>query len=364
MANPAPPGTAERPPGRWRPALAGLGVFLLVIGLMLRFYAAPRLVAAPTNLYLTLTLTAPGSAYFNEGALTSEHNATLSYSLTIRGDPKDSTGKLAVWDSYAALSDPKTGAQVNSTFQRLVFNRRTSELLTCCGASVNDDTRIRQHGIGILWPIGTRKTTYEVFDVNAQSAWPATYSGTARVQGITAYRFTQHIPPTLVAQMPGVPLSLLGVHGKTGNVVANRYYQADNTFWIDPRTGVLIDTEQRILSVLHGPGGEGTLLGVRADLKMTPASQRSLASLASKNAAQIKIVRQTGPLGGVVLGLILILAATIPFPGRRRAALRRRRARAREALAAGDLDDDMAGHMAGDDPGAEGPTEEFGSPGR
>jgi hypothetical protein len=361
--------SAEQAPSTARPSprraghrqlvLVGLGGFLVAIGLLLRFYAAPRLVAAPTNLYLTLTLKAPGSSYFNEGTLTSTHNATLAYNLTIRGNPADSTSKLAVWDSYAALSDPKTGAQVNSTYQRAVFDRRTGELQNCCGASVNDDTTIRQHGIGTFWPIGTRKTTYQVFDVNGQSAWPATYSGTARIQGITVYRFTQHIPSTLVAQMAGVPLSLLGVH-KTGNVVANRYYQADNTFWIDPRTGVLIDTDQRILSVLHGPGGEGKLIGAQANLKMTPASQRALASLANKNAAQIALVRQTGPLGGIVVGLILILAGTIPFRRSRRAASRRRRrARAREALAAGEVAGDDPGK---EDPGEEGPTEQFGSP--
>ena len=168
--------------------------------------------------------------------------------------------------------------QVNSTYQRAVFNRRTGQLLDCCGAAVNDDTRVRQDGIGLFWPIGVRKATYQVFDVNAGSAWPATYSGTADVQGVMTYRFVQHIPPTPVAQMAGVPSSLLGLRGKASNVVADRYYQADNTFWVDPRTGVLIDIEQRILSVLRGPGGQGQLVVARrgpenVTIKPTPAGR-------------------------------------------------------------------------------------------
>jgi Porin PorA len=42
--------------------------------------------------------------------------------------------------------------------------------------------------------------------------------------------------------------------------VADRYYQAGDTFWVDPRTGVVIDIEQRVLSVLRGPGGQGRLV--------------------------------------------------------------------------------------------------------
>ena len=110
-----------------------------------------------------------------------------------------------------------------------------------------------------------------------------------------------------------MPSSLLGLRGKTGNVVADRYYQADNTFWVDPRTGVLIDIEQRILSVLHGPGGQGQLVAADADLKMSGSSQRELAALATKNAASMRMLRITGPSGAAIGGLILILAATIPF---------------------------------------------------
>ena len=111
----------------------------------------------------------------------------------------------------------------------------------------------------------------------------------------------QHIPATPVAQMAGVPSSLLGLRGKAGNVVADRYYQADNTFWVDPRTGVLIDIEQRILSVLRGPNGQGQLVVADADLKMSGSSQRQLAALATQerrldaHAADHRPVRRRHP---------------------------------------------------------------------
>ena len=318
----APPETVTRgrrgPPGgggRIRPVLAGLGAFLMTFGLLLRFYAAPRLIAAPAGIYRTVTLADPHASYFDENTLTTRHSVTLTFDETIRGDATASTGTIAVWDLFTVLEDPERNVQLNVAFQRSAFNRRTGELTNCCGASANDDTQVRQDGIGaVKWPITTQKTTYQVYDLTTRRAWPAVYSGTARVQGLLTYRFAQRIPPTVVQQLPGVPTSLLGLPGASHNVVANRTFQASNTFWVDPLTGVPVDTEERILSVLHGPGGQGRLMVANADLKMTPASQHSLAALARQNAVAITTLRQTGPLGGLLLGFLLVLAGTVPLP--------------------------------------------------
>ena len=311
---------APRPSsGRARPVMAGLGIFLVATGLLLRFYAAPRLIAAPANIYLKDTLLAPRASYFDQGALTTRTGVTLTFTSTLRGDPGATTSKIAVWDSFTVLEDLKNRAQVISTYQRAAFDRRTGQLVHCCGAAVNDDTRVRQNGILLyFWPIGTHKATYQVFDTNTDRAWPAIYRGTARVEGITAYRFAQRIPPTQVQQLPGVPSSLVGLPGPARNVVADRYFQASNTYWVDPRTGVPLDVEERIHSVLRGPGSQDGLVVADADLKMSEPSRRSLAALARQNAVSIGTLRVTGPLGGGILGLLLILAGTVPFGRGRR----------------------------------------------
>jgi len=300
--------------GQIRPILAGLGAFLMVFGLLLRFYAAPRLISAPPGFSVTVSLVDPHASYFDQSTLTTQRDVMLSFDETIRGDADASTAAIAVWDEYTVLEDPLRNVQLISTFQRSAFNRRTGELTNCCGASVNDDTRVRQDGIGsAFWPIGTQKTTYQVYDTNTERAWPAAYSGTEDVQGLLTYRFTQQIPVTVVQQMPGVPTALLGLPGTSRNVVADRTFQASNTFWVDPRTGVPVKAEERIHSVLRGPGGQGSLMVANADLTMTPDSQRTLAAVARQNAASITTLRQAGPLGGLLLGLLLLLAGTVPF---------------------------------------------------
>jgi hypothetical protein len=186
---PARHGTASRGPGRgrggagrgWiRPALAGLGIFLLTAGLLLRLYAAPRLVATPASIYQTDTLVARNAASFDQGTLTARRGVTLTLTATVRGDPAASTSQIAVWDSFTALADRAHRALVISTYQRAAFNRRTGELVSCFGAAVNDDTGIRQRGIGLAWPIGVRRATYQVFDTNTERAWPAVYAGQRR----------------------------------------------------------------------------------------------------------------------------------------------------------------------------------------
>jgi len=323
-------GVTRRPKGSgWiRPVTVGLGAFLMAFGLLLRFYVAPRLVAAPAGFTITIDLVAPDATYFDESTLRTNHDATLTYNEVIRGDAAAGSATIAVWDEFTVLEDLRRNVQLIATFQRSAFNRRTGELTNCCGASVNDDTHVRQDGIGVaFWPIGTQKTTYQVYDTNTERAWPASYSGTSTVQGLLAYRFTQVIPVTVVAQMPDVPTSLLGLPGTSRNVVADRTFQASNTFWVDPRTGVPIKVEERIRSVLHGPGGRGQLLAVQADLTMSPGSQRALAAVARQNAASISTLRRDGPLGGLVLGFVLVLAGTVPVG-------RLRRVRLRPALAA------------------------------
>jgi hypothetical protein len=315
---PSEPGTEHRGRGRLRLVLAGVGAFLLVTAVLLRFYAAPRLIAAPTGVYEQDMLVSPHASYFDEGALVTRHGVRLTYTLTIRGDQRASSDTIGVWDTFASLADPQRHNVVNTVYQRYAFDRRTGQLSMCCGASVNDSTTIKQSGLGLFWPIGTKKQTYQVFDNNSMKSWPAVYVGEAKDTGVQTYKFTQHVPATLVDQMTGVPTSLLGISGASNNVVANRYYEATNTFWVDPRTGVLVDEEVKGQSYLTGPGGQGSLVAADFDLRMDQASRQSLADQANKNASSITTISVLGPVSLGILGLISLLLATSPWRYARR----------------------------------------------
>ena len=81
-----------------------------------------------------------------------------------------------------------------TSIRRFAFDRRTAELVTCCGANVDGDSSIRQTGlVGFLWPFGTQRHTYQVFDPAMNKAAPARYMGTTTIDGITVYRFVEKV---------------------------------------------------------------------------------------------------------------------------------------------------------------------------
>jgi hypothetical protein len=116
--------------------LTGLGVFLLVSGALIRFYAAPRLVMAPTDIYQITTLQAENATYFDAASVKVRTGVTITATSTVRGDVKAGRGDIAVWDSLTMVQDLANGRTVDIRPQRVAFDRRTAELTDCCGTSV------------------------------------------------------------------------------------------------------------------------------------------------------------------------------------------------------------------------------------
>lgn len=309
-------------------ALTGVGAFFLALALLVRFYVADRVVAAPINLFQQTTLEATDASYLDTAAVKLRKGAHLKAVNTVRGDVRAASGKIAVWDSFTSIDDPATGKSVEIQQQRAAFDRRTGALTNTHDASVGGDTSVRQSGIGLFWPIGVEKKTYPYFDLATKRPWPATFAGEDRIHGITAYRFVQRIPPTVTESIKGgVPASLLkvrrpqrlpGYDKKTGNVAADRVYDATVTTWVDPRTGAQVDQEQKVRAVLRTGDGVDRLVAADLDLRMTDASRKTLVTMSRDQALKISLVRTVGPFVAGGLGLVLLVVGLLlAVPGRR-----------------------------------------------
>lgn len=288
---------------RWGvPALMGAGAFLVALGLIVHYYAEPRLLVAPTDIEQTAVLEAHNATYFDPGALRTRTGAVLTDIFTVRGDPGAGSEHTAVWDSFGTLGDQQHDVQLELTSERLAFDRRTGLLRHCCGTSAAADVQ----GIGLFWPIGVERRTYQVYDQATGRTWPMTYAGTGVTSGIKVYRFAQHVPDTKVAVVSQVPASVLGLRGVKGSVPADRYYRADAFVSVDPRTGVVIDQEQRVVSTLRGAAGKGELVAADMDLKMTADTRRQLAARAREAGLGVSAVRDLALPVGLGLGLLLV----------------------------------------------------------
>ncbi|MBE1536638.1 DUF3068 domain-containing protein [Actinomadura algeriensis] len=291
--------------------LAGLGVFLLVTGLLVREYVAPAVVRAPTDIYKVQRLRAENASYFDAGKLQVRTGADVVATATVRGDVEASGGDVAVWDMTTVIQDLDRGYLIDIATRRLAFDRRTGELADCCGAAVQGDTSVRQSGIGVFWPMDVERRTYRMFDVQTRRAWPVEFTGVEEVQGIEAYRFEMHVPPTKIeVETPDVPARLLGLDGDEA-VPVDRYYRGDSVVWVDPRTGAPVDQRQKVHSTLKARSGPGSLVVADLEMRMAPDAGTSPAEAANEAAAQVRLLETIAPPAMLAVGAASLTAGIV-----------------------------------------------------
>ncbi|TDC82784.1 DUF3068 domain-containing protein, partial [Actinomadura sp. 7K507] len=292
--------------------LIGLGAFLLTLAPLVRFYVADQVIVAPLNRYQVTLLESKNSTYFDQAELKTKTGVTLQAKNTVRGDVRANEGNddIAVWDSTTNIYDqanPDNPIQIQAF--RLAFDRRTSVLTDCCGTHVDGDSSVRMEGAyGLLLPLANvEKQDYPVFDQTTKQTAPMQFNAVEEVQGLTTYRFTQTIPLTKTAAMEAkLPAKMLGLPEDAGSQKVDRYTEAYNTTWVDPRTGVPVKHRKNIRSTVQTEDGKGKMIVAQADLVTVEKDQEAAVDLADSTALKIDAVRSYIPGGAVLFGLILL----------------------------------------------------------
>jgi hypothetical protein len=295
--------------------LAGLGAFLIVLAVVLPTWIVGQVVKFPLNEYQSATLAAANASYFSAKTLTEKTGVNLQATYTIKGDGAAGTSSTAVWNEYSYVYDRTNHYAVQQTTRRFAFDRKTGQLTMCCGANVNGDSSVQQRGlVGYVFPFGTKKQTYQVFDTTLNKPVPFPYAGTADVRGITTYKFTEDIAPTQVATQT-VPGSLVGM--SAASVTLPEYYEIHLTYYVDPVTGALVNVQEHQTMSLRNPStGAQALLLFDADLKVTPSSLTTVVKLDTDGRSKLNLLKVVLPL---VLGIAGVIAlATGLLVGRSR----------------------------------------------
>jgi hypothetical protein len=300
-------------------ALAGLGAFLIVTAVLLPTWVSGQVIKFPLNEYESATLTAGHASYFSASSLTEKTGVNLEATYTIKGDGAAGTSSTAVWDEYSYVYDTTSKQAVQQMTRRFAFDRKTAVLVGCCGANINGDSSIEQRGyVGYVFPIGTQKQTYDVFDTTLNRPEPFTYSGTMNVQGIEAYKFQENVAPVQVATQT-VPGSIVGM--TAASVTLPEYYQIHLLYGVDPVTGALIYVDEHQTVSLRNPAtGAQALLLFDADLITPPATVSAVVALDNSGRSKLNLIQTVLPLVlGIAGGVALI--AGIPLARRPRGAL-------------------------------------------
>jgi hypothetical protein len=295
--------------------LAGLGAFLIVLAVVLPTWIVGQVVKFPLNEYQSATLSASNASYFSATSLTEKTGVNLQATYTIKGDGAAGTSSTAVWNEYSYVYDRTNHYAVQQMTRRFAFDRKTGQLTMCCGANVNGDSSVQQRGlVGYVFPFGTKKQTYQVFDTTLNKPVPFPYAGTADVRGITTYKFTEDVAPTQVATQT-VPGSLVGM--SAASVTLPEFYEIHLTYYVDPVTGALVNVQEHQTMSLRNPStGAQALLLFDADLKVTPAALTTIVKLDTDGRSKLTMLKVILPLALGIAGVITLVTGLIL--GRRR----------------------------------------------
>jgi hypothetical protein len=273
--------------------LVGVGVFLLVISALLRFYAPDR--AEKTPLDLDITLVATGPATFGVGGSQTE-SGSLQATRHVRVDSASSDSDVVVVvetlcivkivdnpPECVSAQDPQNRL-VSFTTDRVAADRKSAESVNDAkyGEYVNSDTSVNHVGLSYKWPFHAKKQTYQFFDPQSGQAAPANFLRTEKLAGINCYVYEAKEAGLDVDVAPGVP-------GK---------YSDDRTVWIDPVTGTIVKgVEHQVRTLANGdPALDATFTFDDKSIKLQ-------AKKALDGRDQITLLTGWLPLIGLVLGV-------------------------------------------------------------
>ncbi len=288
--------------------LTGLGAFLLVLALLSHFFLPGQVIKFPLDEYTVSRLTGTNVSYFSAATGQEVNGASVRAVATTQGDVSAGTSSTAVWNNVTGVFDITTssnpGTAISYTTERFAFDRRTGVLVNCCGAEVGT-SRPHFSGQGYVWPIGTQKQTYQIFDTTLLRPEPVQYTGTTTVDGMTVYVFVEHVDNQKFGSVT-LPGSLVNIDQTT--VSLPEYLTATNTYYVDPGTGSPVKVVEDQSETLQNPSTGATALTLYSGtLTSTPQTIQAAVNTASSSDTEISAVQSIGPLVAGLVAIVLLV---------------------------------------------------------
>ena len=291
--------------------LLGLGAFALVTAGMLKFYAYPKLAVVPLDQDSVTISFGKDMRYFDVGTR-KETTGDLTSTIRVVGSvatAEDHGDNVAVWDK-ATVTTTDSGATaklVTADKMRAAFDRFSGEAVNCCGENA-DGEPVKYDGLVFKFPFNTQKHTYQWWDESLQKAVPMTYRGTEKIEGATTYRFEGRVEPTAVETLK-VPSVV--VDQTPGSMVeVEEYYSVHRTYWIEPETGALIKAVEEPYTTLRLDGVD-KVIATQGTTGFDDKTIKDFADEYKADAAKLRIIRLTGPLVLLGLGVLALLVGSV-----------------------------------------------------
>lgn len=297
--------------------LFGIGAFLVVAALVLRFYGGAQLATAEEDTREVITMTAPSATVF-VAASQSEEVTDVTVKQKTSGDTEKAEkapGGVVVWFTTSTRSTAD-GRILQQSMARTAMDGSTGNAEPCCEsfAEVVDQaiTEDKRASLVLKFPFGTEQKSYQIWDGTLGAAVKAEYRGKAQVGGVDAYRFEVKVPDTVIGTQE-VIATTIGLE-QEGVVDADRTYGVDRTLYVEPRTGQILNDVQDVRDTLTREGAVVRTL-FSGKLAYTDEQVRANADKYGDRAATLKRVQITLPLIAGILGLLLIGGGAVLLRG-------------------------------------------------
>jgi hypothetical protein len=295
--------------------LTGLGIFFIVLAILSKFFVPGQAVKFPLNEYSKTTLQADNASYFSPRSVTEESGVTLQATSTTKGDVASAkavgSNSVAVWQSYTAIEDITNHQPVSipSDGNILAFDRKTGVLVPWSGNAVGGKhVQVPPNTQGSLFPLNTQKKNYQVYDTTLKKPVTFKFAGTSTTSGVSTYVFKATIPATQIGTQ-SLPGALVGE--TASEVTLPEFYSVQETYSVDPITGVPLQVEQNVQQTLQDDTGTTRLVLMSADFKTTPASIASGVQTDKNGTTKITVLNVIVPIVAGVIGLVLLVLGLV-----------------------------------------------------
>jgi len=310
----------------------GLGVALISLAIALPSYVYPRVAKAPADPDQYVVAEGSGITVLlaqstDDGGIRVLDNQHVTVTRRVRGEPRGASGSPANTGTTSGATETPEG----SVFWRLAFqtvvadqpnglltayvegaslDEKTSKANNCCDDYVSTDVTspvgdlVKHEGYVFKFPFNTEKTSYPFWDVNIKKSTTATYQATEDIDGVKTYRFEQKIPDVVIAKQE-VPGSLMQLPDQA-SVMADRVYSTIRTMWVEPRTGAIIKGSEQVDQRLVFEGKQTPV--IKGTITYNDDTVRRNADEYGDLSKSLWFVQSAGPIGGWILGVILLLA--------------------------------------------------------
>ncbi|WP_353508715.1 DUF3068 domain-containing protein [Intrasporangium sp.] len=277
-----------------------LGSFLLVVGLLARFWAPGEVKKTPLDVNSVMRLS--GEALLFDGTALVRTPVRAS-SVTHADSAKSDDDVVVFQNSSCLVKDPDNNAPdcvsaddpqkrlISASTTHFATDRVTALAVNEARYLPADATAVE--GLVNKFPFDVEQKDYPFWDGLTGKAVPAVYSGEEDLDGVHVYRF--------VVNVVDGDITIGSDPGK---------YTTEKTMWVDATTGSILKQSEHQVRKMAATGQ--TVLDL--DFEFTPETVANNVADAKDNGARLTLLTQTVPLVGIIGGVLLLVMGFVLLP--------------------------------------------------